>query len=126
MRKLTVRLVVAAVLLFAVAVFPGVSRAQAAHQAVLTWVAPTDAVAGSTYNVYRASGGCPATGVGTLTFAKVNAGGVTALTYTDSGLAVGVYCYYVTQVQNASESIPGNTAGGPVKPNTVTIQIVIS
>lgn len=100
--------------------------AQTTHQAVLSWAAPTDAVPGSTYNVYRASGACPASGLGALIFTKVNSTGITTLTYTDTGLAVGVYCYYATQVQNTVESVPSNTAGGTVRPNTVTIQIVIS
>lgn len=120
MKKAILLLAVLAVMLF-----PGVSRAQA-HQAVLTWTAATDATTGTSYNVYRASGGCPISGLGSLSFAKVNAATLTALTYTDSGLAVGVYCYYITQTQNASESIPSNTVGGPAKPNSVTVQIVIS
>lgn len=103
-----------------------VAAAQTAHQAVITWAAATDAVASSTYNVSRASGACPATGLGSLVFAKINAAPVAALTFTDAGLSVGTYCYFVSQVQSGAESIPSNTAGGVVRPNTVTIQIVIS
>lgn len=110
----------------ALILLPLSTYAQATHQAVLTWAAPSDAVAGSTYNVHRASGFCPATGLGSLVFTTVNAAPITALTYTDTGLAIGVYCYFVDQTQNGATSLPSNTAGGGVRPNTVTIQIVIS
>ena len=101
------------------------ASAQTAHSATLTWSAPSDATTGSTYNIYRATGACPTSGLGTLTFAKVNAAPITALTYVDSGLTVGTYCYYATQVQSSTESLPSNTAGGPARPGTITVQIVI-
>jgi len=63
------------------------------QQAVLSWTAASDAVASSTYNVYRASGACPASGLGTLTFTKLNATGISALTYTDSTLTVRTWCF---------------------------------
>jgi hypothetical protein len=95
-----------------------------AHNVVLTWSLPADAVAGSTYNVYRAPGVC---GTGGQVFAKLNSAGIVPLTYTDSTVAIGnSYCYYGTQVQNAVESAASNTAGGTVIPNTFTIQLVSS
>lgn len=96
-----------------------------AHSVVLTWAAPSDAVASSTYNTYRAAGSCPSSGIGTLTWVKLNTSGITALTYTDASVAVGQYCYYATQVQNGVESNPSNTASALVRPNTVTITITL-
>src|SRR5579859_4798214 len=103
------------------------AQTQVSHQAVITWVAQTDATASTTYNVYRATAACPASGTDSLTFTKLNATPITSLTYTDGNLAVGNYCYYVTQVLNGVEASPSPTGGGPVRPNTITtIQIVIS
>jgi len=98
-----------------------------AHQVVLTWALPDDATAVSTYNVYRAAGLCPATGLGTATYTKLNAVPITGLTYTDTTVKVGgQYCYYGTQVQNGIESVPSNTGGGTVTPHTIIIQLVVS
>jgi hypothetical protein len=108
--------------------------AQTAHQATLTWAAGSDASATTTYNAYRAPAACPATGLGTLTFTKINAAPITggnapgvSDTYIDKGLAEGIYCYYVTAQDSVTlaESLPSNTAGGVIRPNTVTIQIVL-
>lgn len=95
-------------------------RAQAAHSAVIKWSASPDAAANPTlgYNVYRFQGTCP-TGT-TPTFVKVNAAPITALTYTDSGLALGNVCYYVTAVLNGVESVPSASAGGTIPPAGVT------
>lgn len=98
-----------------------------AHQAVLSWSAPSDATTGSTYNVYRAVGVCPTSGLGSLTFVKLNSTGITGLSFTDTSVSVGnSYCYYGTQVQGSAESVPSNTAGGTLRPNAVTIQLVLS
>lgn len=95
-----------------------------AHSAVLTWTAPSDATSSSTYNVYRATGTCPASGIAGLTFSKI--ANTAALTYTDNTVVVGTtYCFYATQLVGTVESVPSNTAGGTVLPNTVTIQIVL-
>jgi hypothetical protein len=99
--------------------------AQTAHSATLSWAAPSDAVASSTYNIYRAAGACPLSGLGTLTFSKLNTAPITALTYTDTTVGVGSWCYYGTQVQNGVESVPSNTAGGNVVPNGITIQLIL-
>lgn len=105
------------------------ANGQVVHKAVISWPAPADANAAgpSTYNVYRANGYCPSfPGLGSLVFTKVNAVPITALTYTDSGLVAGVYCWYATQLQTGAESAPSNTGVGGVRPNTVTIQGVIT
>jgi len=102
----------------------GASAQSTGHSAVLTWAAPSDATAASTYNIYRANAVCPTSGTGTLTFTKINS--TSALTYTDSTIIVGNWCYYVTQVASGIESAPSNTAGGQARPNTVTIQLVIN
>src|SRR5271163_1577295 len=87
------------------------------HKATLTWTAPPDAVATSTYNVYRAAAACPSGGVtGTLSFTKITATPITALTYVDSTIGVGQWCYYVTQVQAGTESAQSNTSGGTAAP----------
>lgn len=96
------------------------------HSAVLTWTAPSDAVAGSTYNVYRANAVCPTTGITGPTWTKITPISISALTYTDSTITAGSWCYYVTQVQGGVEGNPSTTAGGQAKPNTVTFSITIN
>lgn len=98
------------------------------HTATLTWGAPSDAIPTSAYNIYRATGTCPASGLGSLVFSKIDSAPITSLTYTDSTVTVGnSYCYYATQVQNGTESVPGVTSGGTVRPGTVvTIQLVLT
>ena len=96
------------------------------HQAQLSWTAPSDATGSSTYNIYRATASCPASGISGPTWTKIGTG-ITTTTYTDSTVAVGTtYCYYGTQVLNGAESVPSNTAGGSVGPNSITIQLVLS
>lgn len=87
--------------------------------AVLTWSVVTTGVDGSTltgavtYNVYR--------GTSATTLTSLSAG-LTALTYTDSGLAPGVWYYAVTAVCAALESDKSAVvskaivAPAPVKP----------
>lgn len=98
-----------------------------AHNALLSWSPAADATPASTYNVYRANGVCPASGLGSLTFEKLNNLGISGTSYDDTTVAVGqAYCFYATQVQGSSESAPSNTAGGTVVPNGITIQLVLS
>jgi hypothetical protein len=111
------------ILLLAFVTFP----ARAQHSAILKWNASSDAAANPSlsYNVYRFQGPCP-TG-STPTFTKVNTAPVTALTYTDTSLALGNVCYYVTATLNGAESAPSASAGGTVPPAgvltiTVTVQ----
>ena len=75
------------------------------HNVSLAWTASTDAAANPslTYNVYR-SPGCSGA------FTKLNASPVTALTYTDTGLLAGTYCYQATSVLAGTESAPSNQA----------------
>lgn len=96
------------------------------HSAVFTWVAPADVVATSSYDLFRTNAVCPVTGLGTLTFTKVNTAAITGLTYTDATITVGNWCYYMQQNQNGATSVPSNTTGGQARPNTVTIQLVIN
>jgi len=94
------------------------------HTATLTWTAPPDAVATSTYNVYRASGACPvAPAVPTWTLLTTTP--VNTLTFQDTSITVGSWCYAVTQVQAGVESAKSTPAGGTAAPNTVTFTVVI-
>lgn len=101
------------------------ARAQAAHSAVLSWGASSDAAANPSlsYNVYKLSAACPATG--TTGFSKVNTTQISALTFTDSSLSIGPVCFYVTAILNGAESVPSNTAGGTVGPQTVILKITL-
>lgn len=95
----------------------------AGHQAIITWGLPADATAGTTYSIYRMAGACPAfpgTGFTLLT------AGVTALTYTDLTVTVGTWCYYAEQVQNNTNSVPSNLAGGTAAPLAVIITVVVN
>ena len=99
--------------------------AASAHSVSLSWTASTDMptiTSGNGYNVYRASGACPATGVPT-TAAVVNSTVVAAVTYTDSTVTPGAYCYYVETSLNGAVSVPSTTAQGnvPVAPPTNVI-----
>lgn len=71
-----------------------------AHNAILTWQ-DTVNPAGTTYNVYRASGTCASPSTFTLI-----ASGIMAHTYTDIGVPPGNYCYQVTAVNGGLESGP--------------------
>lgn len=70
--------------------------AQGAHRVTLAW---TDTVnpAGTTYSVYRAAGSCAAP------FVKI-ASGINALTFTDTTVAPGSYCFSVTATVGGVES----------------------
>src|ERR1035441_10788984 len=69
-----------------------IAAAQPVHTAVLTWL---DALnpSGSTYSVYRAPGQC--TGTPAPAFVQLKTG-VAVLTYVDSTITAGAYCYAVT------------------------------
>ena len=92
---------------------PWFARAQAqAHQVVIVW---TDALnpTGTTYNVYRANGACPAnppTLAALGAFTVQNTSPVTVKTYTDTAVnSAAVYCYFVTALNGTSQSSPSNT-----------------
>ena len=95
----------------------------AGHSATLSWAAPSDATSGTTYNLYRLAGSCPA--APTTGFTLLSAG-ITATTYTDSTVTVGSWCYYVTQVQNSTNSAPSNLAGGTAAPLAVFITVTVN
>ena len=78
------------------------------HSVKLAWV---DALnpAGTTYTVLRATGLCS----GTPSFATL-ASGLTALTYTDSTVTPGNYCYEVEATVGGVLSGPSNSAIAPV------------
>ena len=78
----------------------------ASHEVDLAWTASVDA--GVTYNIYRAAGTCPATGV--PTGATQVKSGIAVLTYQDTTVQPGSYCYYATATLNGAESGPSNTA----------------
>lgn len=101
--KTKVTIVCLALFLFGTSAF-----AQTTHKAVLTW---TDTLnpTGTTYNIYRAPGLCS----GTPVFAKL-ASGVTALTYTDSTVTTGNYCFTVTATFSGVESAQASPALAPV------------
>jgi len=95
----------------------------AGHSALLNWTAPSDATVGTTYSVYRMSGACPATPGTAFTLL---ASGVTTTTYTDATVTVGTWCYYVEQVQNSTNSVPSNLAGGTAAPFAATITVTVN
>lgn len=86
-----------------------------AHQVVLTWGASPDAGANSslTYGIYRNAGVCP---TGTPSGFTQVATGVTALTYTDSSITPGSFCYYVIAQLNGSQSAPSNLVVAAILP----------
>lgn len=93
------KLICLALFLFGTSAFTPRSEAQVVHSNTMTWTAPTG-VTVTGYNVYRAAGSC------TATFTKLTSTPITALTFTDSGLADGaINCYYVSSV-NASGETP--------------------
>lgn len=89
----------------------------AGHSTVLSWTASTDIPgaipAGSGYNVYRSTGACPATGSPTSAV-KLNTAVVAALTFTDSTVTAGQWCYYATTLLNGVESVPSNSVQGAI------------
>lgn len=85
------------------------------HSVTLTW-ADTLNPPGTTYNIYRQLGPCPATPPTTTAgFTKINPASVTVKTYTDTTVLGGqVYCYIGTSANTTSESGPSNSAGATV------------
>jgi fibronectin type 3 domain-containing protein len=78
------------------------------HSVTLTW-ADGKNPSGVTYTVYRATGLCS----GTPTFSKL-ATAVAVLTYADSTVTPGNYCYQVTASVASVESAPSNQAAAAV------------
>ena len=93
---------------------------QSTHKVTLTW---TDSLnpSGVTYTVYRATGLCS----GTPSFSKL-ASGLSTLTYVDSTVTPGNYCYQVTATVAGIESAPSNSALAPVPafpPQTLSLTV---
>lgn len=101
-------------LILALAFFVGPAIAQTTHTVTLTWVDGKNPT-GVTYTVYRATGLCS----GTPTFSKL-ATGVAVLTYADTTVTPGNYCYQVTATVAGLESSPSNQAAAAVLPFAVT------
>lgn len=74
----------------------------------LTWVDSRNPI-GVTYSVYRAIGVCS----GSTVFSKLVTG-LTLLTYTDTTVTPGNYCYHVTSTVSGMESTPSNTVNPSV------------
>lgn len=86
-------------------------HAQARH-VDLTWTASSSAGQVSvSYNMYRTAGACPG-----ATFAKINTTPIGTLTYSDTTISIGSYCYYATTAAAGLESVPSNKAQADVVP----------
>jgi len=90
------------------------------HSVTLAWQDTLNPAGATTYSVYRAPGLCS----GTPTFAKL-ATALTVLTYQDSTVTPGNYCYQVTATVGGMESSPSNTAGAPV-PSFAPAQLTVT
>ena len=95
---------IALVFVFALAVCAQTQQ----HSVTLVWQDAANP-AGTTYNVYKATGLCS----GSPSFNKI-ATAVTAKTYQDADVPPGNVCYYVTAVSSGVESAPSNSALAPV------------
>jgi len=92
------------------------------HHATLTWV-DTVNPSGTTYNVYRAQGGCPTTFSLSLLASAVATQGSTPLTYVDNTVTNAQnYCYAVTAVFDTIESLPSLTVYVPQQPSRLVVQ----
>jgi len=90
--------------------FAPLAQAQSGAQLTITDASCTS-TAPCTVLVYRAPGACPASGIGTLTYAQVAslASGY-SWAWSDGGpLAAGTYCYYATATNGGGVSSPSNT-----------------
>jgi hypothetical protein len=85
------------------------------HSVVLTWTAPADVSASSTYDIFKlSSASCPASG--TTGFVKITAAPVAVLTFTDNAPNVGSQCYYAVQNQGGAASGPSNLVAAVILP----------
>lgn len=99
-----------------------IAHAQATGTATLTWldnsaqnIADNASGAATGFNIYRANLACPADGSTPAGMALIKAQTtLTPLTYADTGLAPGAYCYYVKVSGPGGESAGSNTAGKPI------------
>jgi|SRR5690242_3978518 hypothetical protein len=82
-----------------------VAQTAGTHSNTLTWAASASTVTG--YNVYKFAGVCAGTPLASFTKVATN---ISALTFTDSGLADGATnCYFVTAVSATGESQSSGT-----------------
>ena len=90
--------------LFALALFSsGLCAQPPVHSVTCSW---TDFINpnGTTYNVYRAPGNCS----GSPAFSQI-ASGIAILSYVDTPVPAGDYCYQVTASLNGLESTPSSS-----------------
>jgi hypothetical protein len=100
---------------FTLVTIPALAKA---HTATVSWTASPDAQTGLTYSISRGTGACTPT-VPTLT---VLANGLTAVSYTDSTVVPGTYCYSVVAVMGGQTSTPLQGTGLiPVAPPTTIV-----
>lgn len=97
----------------------GVAAAQTTHKATIT-ITDTINPTGTTYSIYRATGLCS----GTPVFSKL-ATGIAILSYVDSTVTPGNYCYQVTASVASIEGPPSNQAAGVVLPFAVQISVTV-
>lgn len=100
----------------------------ASHTATLNYTASPDSTTASpgTVDVYRATGACPSSGLGTLTFTKVDTTPQPpAGSYVDTLPGTGTYCYYLIFNQNGASSAPSNTGGGTANPFPAVLGTVV-
>lgn len=93
--------------------------AQTTHSVTLSWVDASNPT-GTTYNVYRSTGLCS----GTPVFSKL-ASGVTVLTYKDTSMGVGNFCYEVTATVASIEGPASNTVNPQVQPFAVQLGVTV-
>jgi len=87
---------------------PSGAAAQSTHSAKLTWADTLNPV-GTTYTVLRATGLCS----GTPSFATL-ASGVAVMTYIDTTVTPGNYCYEVEASSGGVLSAPSSSVAAPV------------
>ena len=97
--------------------------AQATHTATLPIGASPDSTTSNpgTVTVYRATGTCPTTGLGTLTFTTVTTSAPASGSYVDTLPGPGTFCYYLTTTISGATSGPSGTGGGVALPFAPTL-----
>lgn len=98
----------------AFAMFSAIGYAQAVGTATLTWQGTASEITNGTttgFNIYRANVACPGGGTVPGGMVVIKSVAATVLTYTDTPLSTGSYCYQVTATGPGGESVASNTAG---------------
>jgi len=105
------------IILFIISAF---ALAAQTRSVALAWVDTQNPATGTSYNVYKAPGVCPASGTPTWGTAPLNATPLTTKTYTDTPIAIGTSaCYAVTALfagVESAKSIPVSVQVGPFQP----------